>query len=360
MKHLPERILKFPLTKTEIKNLSNKDIDSLVSLDEHGLIIGYKEDFLSYKKRLSSIESEIQSLKEKLVTKGQVKLFHKIYATKKNLIDTNILEQAARHTENAYNFSINWIPGFFLSKGLGLLTGGCSVTTETGFTFFLIRSAFSSREKWLWYSRTELLSHELCHAARGPIKDKHLEEFFAYKLSSSPFRRFFGNCFQSHSDAILLLFPLFLLLVVQILNTLLFSVIPILWFWIIAFIYPVFLLVRNQFYRNCYFKARKSLLSILSNNISKSTYFLKVNRKYQDQFKKSVSRNKNRFAYILSDSILFRCNADEVIQIGRFINSPTKLKKWVEDNVKTQVRWKIIYERFIKTQICEPGTKKLH
>ena len=70
MKHLPERILKFPLTKTEIKNLSNKDIDSLVSLDEHGLIIGYKEDFLSYKKRLSSIESEIQSLKEKLVTKG--------------------------------------------------------------------------------------------------------------------------------------------------------------------------------------------------------------------------------------------------------------------------------------------------
>ena len=142
MKQFSDNLLKFPLTKTEIENLNEKDTNKLVTLDQHGLLIGYNEDILSYKKRLISIESEIQNLKEELETKGQIEIFHKIYASKNNLIDTDILTQVSQCTEKAYSFSTNWVPGFFLSKGLSLLTGGCSATTETGFTFFLIRSAF--------------------------------------------------------------------------------------------------------------------------------------------------------------------------------------------------------------------------
>ena len=316
MKNLSKNILKFPLTKTEIENLKSIDIDKLLSLDNFGLLIGYNEDIQSYKKRLLSIESDIQSLKKELATKGQIELFHKVFATENNLISTDILTEASKYTEKSYNFSINWIPGFFLSKGLGLLTGGCSATSESGFTFFLIRSSFSSKKKWLWYSRNELLSHELCHAARAPVKDRYLEEFFAYKLSSSPFRRFFGNCFQGVFDAILLLMPLFLLLAMQIINTFLFLGIPMSIFWIIAFIYPIFLLIRNQVYRNVYFKAQKSLLSAFGNN----TPF---------------------------DSILFRCNSKEISQIGRFKNSPDQLKEWIEDNAIKELRWQVIYQRFI-------------
>ena len=246
MKQFSEKTLKFPLSKTEIENLDEVDINNLVSLDKQGLLIGHNESILSYKERLLNIELEIQGLKEELETKGQIELFHKVYASNNNLIDRDILAQASELTEKAYNFSINWIPGFFLSKGLGLLTGGCSATSETGFTFFLIRAAFSNKKKWLWYSRNELLSHELSHAAREPIKDRHLEEFFAYKLSSSSFRRFFGNCFQSPFDAICLLFPLFLLLAVQSINTFFFSgILPMLIFWVIAFIYPIFLLISS-------------------------------------------------------------------------------------------------------------------
>ena len=316
MKPFSENILKFPLDKAEIESLNEKDIDKLISLDKHGLLVGHKENIQSYKKRLINIESEIQNLREELKAKGQIELFNKIYATKNDLIGTDILTQASEYTKKAYNFSINWIPGFFLSKGLGLLTGGCTATTETGFTFFLIRSAFSCKKKWLWYSRNELLSHELCHAAREPLKDRHLEEFFAYKLSSSPFRQYFGNCFQRSFDAALLLLPLFLLLAVQIINTFIFSNIPMLWFWIIAFIYPVFLLIRNQYYRNYYSKARKSLLATYDGNIP-------------------------------SDSILFRCCSEEIRQIGKLINSPVKLKGWIEDKVKIELRWRIINKRFI-------------
>jgi hypothetical protein len=320
MKRFAKNILEFPLDKTEIESLTEKDIDKLVSLDQKGLLIGYKDDILSYKKRLSNIESEIQSLKEELEIKGKIELFHKVYATKNNLISTDILTEASEYTKKVYNFSVNWIPGFYLTKGLGLLTGGCAATTETGFTFFLIRSGFSSKNKWLWYSRNELLSHELCHAAREPVKDRRLEEFFAYKLSTSPLRRYLGNCFQGTFDAILLLLPLFLLLAMQVINTFFHATIPIIIFWIIAFIYPSFLLIRNQLYRNYYFKAQKSLFSAYGNNIP-------------------------------SDSILFRCNSKETIQIGKFINSPTELKKWIEDNTRNKLRWKIITKRFIAKNV---------
>ena len=309
-------MLKFPLNKKQIEDLSEKDTDTLIALDKQGLLLGDKEDITSYKKRLLNIETEIQSLKEVLETKGKFELFNKIYATKKNFIGADIASQSSKETNTAYNFSIDWVPGFFLSKGLGWLTGGCSATSETGFTFFLIRSIFSSKKKWLWYNRNELLSHELCHAARGPIKDRHFEEFFAYKLSPSPFRRFFGNCFQRPLDAMFLLAPIFLLLTIQIINSFLFCNIPVVYFWIIAFLYPAFLVIRNQYYRNYYFKAKESLTSAFGNKIS-------------------------------FDSVLFRTNSKEIIQIGKFKNSPDKLKEWIKEKAKAELRWEVISQRFI-------------
>ena len=309
-------MLEFPLTKKQIADLTEKDLDTLIVLDQQGLLLGVTEDISTYKTRLLNIESETRVLDVELETKGQIKLFSKIYAQKNNLIPSNIMTESSKDTNAAYNFSINWAPGFFLSKGLGLLTGGCSATSKTGFTFFLIKTAFKNKKKWLWYDRNELLTHELCHTARVPIKDNHFEEFFAYKLSLSRFRRFFGNCFQTQLDAILLLAPIFLLLLMQIINSFFFCNIPMFIFWIIAFIYPLFLVLRNQYYRNHYFKAKKSL----TNAFDKKIPF---------------------------DSILFRCNSREIIQIGKLKNAPTKLKEWINEKATSKLRWKIINKRFI-------------
>ncbi len=306
----------FPLNKTEIKQLNETDLDALIELDKQGLLIGAKEDINSYKQRLLNIEKDIVSLGHELQEKGRIELFNKVYASEKDIINTEILQEAKQQTESTYNFSINWIPGFYLSKGLGFLTGGCSATTESGFTFFLIRSSFSSSKKWLWYSRNELLSHELCHSARTAINDRRLEEFFAYKLSTSKLRKYLGNCFQGTYDAILLLTPIFLLLIIQLINTFFFFNLPIWIFWIIAAVYPVFLLIRNQLYRNYYFKARKKLNATLDNK--------------------------------LVDSILFRCTSEEIIEIGKFDNNSKELMKWFKAKEEKELRWKVINKRFIK------------
>ena len=230
----------FPLNRTEIEQLNENDINPFIELDKQGLLIGSGEDINSFKQRLLNIEKDITSLKQELKKKDKIELFSKVFASEKDIINSEILDEAKHQTEKAYNFSINWIPGFYLNKGLGFLTGGCSATTESGFTFFLIRSNFSSSKKWLWYSRSELLSHELCHAARTAINDKRLEEFFAYKLSTSKLRQYLGNCFQGTYDAILLLAPIFLLLIIQLINTFFLFNLPVWIFWIIAAIYPIF------------------------------------------------------------------------------------------------------------------------
>ena len=316
MKQSSDDFLNFPMSKEEIEKLDEKDIDRLVYLDQHGLLVGNNEDISSYKKRLVEIESDIQELKQELDEKGQVEIFNKIFAKKNEFINTNILSETSESTKKTYKFSINWVPGFFLSKGLGMLAGGCAVTAENGLTLFLIRSVFSNRKKWLWYSRNELLSHELCHVAREPLQDRRLEEFFAYNLSTSSFRKYFGNCFQSPFDTLLLLFPLFLLLLAQTINTFTLYDIPMWCFWLIALTYPAFLLARNQFYRNYYFKAQKSLVKTYDNDIP-------------------------------FEPILFRCHSEEVKQIGEFANSPAKLKNWIKDKAKNELRWKVINKRFI-------------
>jgi len=310
-------VLDFPLTENEIKHLSEDSIQSLIDLDKNGLLIGSGENIQKFKQRLLSISSEINELKNELEKNDSVELFLKVRAKYNTLIDSKLFKEPSDYTSSNYNFSINWVPGFFLNKGLGFLTGGCSISSETGFSLFLIKSAFSKNIRWLWYNRNEILSHELCHIARTPINDNSYEEFFAYKLSFSKFRNYFGNCFQKPIDSILLLCPILLLLLIQIMNSFLYLNLPIYIFWILALVYPIFLLVRNQYYRNYYFKAVRSLKNAYGNSIQ-------------------------------SDSILFRCNSNEIKKISQFINTSAKLKKWIISQKDCNLKWKIIFTRFIR------------
>lgn len=80
-----------------------------------------------------------------------------------------------------------------------------------------------------------------------------------------------GNCFRAGYDAVLFLLPVLLLLSVQLINTFMEFNFPVWIFWISAFVYPVFLLIRNQIARNLYFRALKKLknLQIFENNEKK-------------------------------------------------------------------------------------------
>ncbi len=226
-------------------------------------------------------------------------------------IGTEIVAEAADKTEKLFGFRADWVPAFFPTRGLGLLWGGCTVITDSGFPVFFLRRGFRSKPKWFIYRRDELLAHELCHAVRGCLEDEPYEEHFAYMTSDSAFRRWTGNCFRREWDAIAFLIPVVLLLVAQIVVYSGLLRLPIWPFWILAFAFPVFLIARNIPDRRRFFAARSKL-------------------------------EKNGFAN--PDAAMFRMTADEIRTLARTPDS--EIQQYLENKSNTELRWQILIHRF--------------
>jgi len=248
-------------TFADIEKLSENDMEALSKLDARGLLLAPDETIESYKRRLATLRDHLMEIHSELEANGFLPLFSAIVLEKRSRIPHDILMEATEIDEKFYGFSIDWVPGFLLSKSLGFLWGGCAISfPENHLSIFLIRAVFAKRRQWLFYRRDELLAHELCHVARMPIRDRSFEEMFAYRLSPSAFRRYIGNCLQHQRDAVFFIVPFFLLLAVQTAKHLIeLPWLPILPFWILAGLYPLFLLMRNQFLRNKFFRAKRNL-----------------------------------------------------------------------------------------------------
>ena len=89
---------------------------------------------------------------------------------------------------------------------------------EDFFAIFIIRKAFKQKEKWVIYSRTELMAHELCHVAHIGFRIRNYEEIFAYQTSESLFRRMIGGMLRTTTDTYLLLASMLVMLVSQVIN----------------------------------------------------------------------------------------------------------------------------------------------
>ena len=302
----------------KIENLATgkgSEIQILKELDACGLILAPDEDCIQYKERLIKMFTAIKEFNKDLEENQKVNLFNSLELDKANRIPDDILKEAALINQKFYAFSIDWIPGFFMNKSLGLLWGGCAMTfPENNMSLFLIRGSFAKKRKWLFYKREELLSHELCHIARTPIEDIVYEEFFAYKLSPSAFRRYIGNCFRYGSDALFFIIPFFMLLGAQATQLFFLPALPIYPFWIVAGLYPAFLLVRNQIARKFYYKAEANLIKA---GLPTAQY------------------------------ILFRCSKEEIQTISAFSKDILGLKEWLGKQSNTFLHWQIIYERFM-------------
>ena len=234
-------------------------------------------------------------------------------------IGAEIIAEAAEKTEKLFGFRADWVPAFFPTRGLGLLWGGCTVITDSGFPVFFLRRGFRSNPKWFIYRRDELLSHELCHAVRGCLEDEPYEEHFAYMTSDSTFRRWSGNCFRREWDAIIFLIPVVLLLLAQIVVYTGLLNLPIWPFWIIAFAFPAFLIARNIPERRTFFAARSKL-------------------------EKAVFSNP--------DAALFRMTADEIRTLAR--TPDDQLETYLKNKSAAELRWQILIHRFQHPQTETP------
>ncbi|MFA6101527.1 MAG: hypothetical protein WCV67_01230 [Victivallaceae bacterium] len=303
------------LTPEMIDRLQEDDLQSLSELDAAGIISKPGESFPEFKNRLCSHLMSFADFNRSIAETGEFALFEDFTLHEKDRIGDEIIKEASAVTEKLYHFSINWVPGFFLSKSVGLLWGGCAIhIPEEHLTVFLIRKNFATRKRWFIYRREELLAHELCHAARSPLKDVVFEEFFAYQTAPSRIRRYLGNCFRTQLDALLFVLPVMLLLAVQLVDTFTSYRMPVWIFWIIALACPAFMLLRNQLARNFFYKARKSLLAIPG---------------------------------AIPEPILFRCTRQEIKAIAGRHRDASGLMDYIQERTSSELRWKVICNRFI-------------
>jgi hypothetical protein len=308
-------LFSFPLSKQQIQSLTINDIDSFSLLDKHGVLYGSNETFEQFKDRLINLYTDIENLYNSLKFKEHFMIHSNIRLSSANMIDISNFAVPCQITEK-YSFSINWAPGFFAEKSIGFFAGGFTIVSDTGLPIFILKSNFKGKRKWLLYSLNELLSHELCHVARSPLADNHYEEFFAYKLSPSKFRNYFGSIFHSPIDSILMLIPIFLLLIVTLINTFYNTNINETYFWIISIIYPAFLFIRNFYYKRIFKKAYKSISKLVDKTFV--------------------------------EPILFRCTAHEIKTISRYQKLHTDdLLRHFKEYAHKSIRWKIILKRFI-------------
>ena len=284
-------------------------------LDAAGVIPGVgesEEEFFSRAQRTFDVQRQLFNA---LTLNRKELIFDGIEVDLDRKVDDFLLEDSRNVTDELYGFRVEHIPGFFLSKSVGPLWGGCLIgDPDIDLAVFFLRDAFKDKEKWLFYSRTELGAHELCHSARYAINDPVLEEYFAYRTSSSKLRRYLGNCFIRDIDALLFVLPALLLPVVQFLQIMFFPQFPVWIFWIIALIYPLFLLVRNQKAHNMVRSARKVL----------------------------------KLAGVAKDfAVLFRMSSQEIKELGK-IKDTAQFEQYIKEKSDAELRWKVIAERFIR------------
>lgn len=307
----------------EINAVRSGDTAVLAALDSAGLLPAVGETPEVFADRLLHLQNAYADLTAAFVSGKIPETLNEVPINLAEQIPVEIMEEAAEQTRSLFGFSINWVPGFFLSKGLGLFWGGCTISDEQGVSVFIVRKSFSKSKRWFIYDRRELLAHELCHVARFPLEDNAYEEHFAYMTSQSRFRKYIGNCFQTEYDAFFFLIPILLLLAFQIGISFFAWPIPILPFWGIAALWPGFLLVRNARSRKTYFQAKKALEQA------------GVNR---------------------TEAVLFRCTASELHSLAKLVHLPDQVHRFARTNAERDLRWKIILTRFFQSSHIQVST----
>ena len=307
---------------TEPWSVDWDDPNAPYELDSHGLLAAPGETLESFAARIDELlriraRFDLCTGGEADSSQIEAEVGFKVGAVEP--MDAGIIAEAGDKTEKLFGFRADWVPAFFPSRGLGLLWGGCTVITESGFPVFFLRRGFRNKPKWFIYRRDELLAHELCHAVRGCLEDETYEEHFAYMTSASGFRRWCGNCFRREWDAIAFLIPVVLLLAVQIIVYSGVLNLPLWPFWVAAFAFPAFLIVRNIPERRTYFTARAKL---------------------------------ERGGFANPDAALFRMTADEIRTAAR--TPDDSLDAFLRTKSDAELRWQILLQRFQHPQTETP------
>lgn len=284
-----------------------------VELDGAGFLPRRGESAEQFFRRVETILGIHREFEAELAAAGEVGVYG-LQLRSQDRIPDEIIGEAEEVTDRLYSFRTRHVPGFFLSRDVGLLWGGCMICDpDQPLSVFLIRGAFRKRQRWLFYNRRELLAHELCHSMRQSLEEITLEEYFAYQTSPSRLRRYLGNCFIREYDAIWFVIPALLLLLAQVAQSFWLPGLPVWPFWPVALAYPAFLLIRNGISRRLVKRAAKKLAA---------------------------------FGVEKPSAVLFRLDRGEIRRIGA-MERPGEFEQYAAERKESDFRWAILCARFL-------------
>jgi len=300
-------------TEELITKAAQGDVSALVELDRRGLLLGATESCEQYAERLRRLQANIAEMDAELTEHGHFRVEGmKVDAAAR--IQPHVFDTARATTERLFGFAIDWVPGFFVNPSQSWLFGACAFYFYPDFfALFVVRKSFADREKWLIYSRRELLAHELCHIARIGFGSRIFEENFAYQTSTSGFRRVVGSVSRSPRDSQLLLGSVFLLLAASTLQVVW---LPSFWVW------PFWL----------------TLLGVLG-------FFAKRLLGCRRLFNRALG-NLSILTAEHALAMLFRCSDHEVEELAG-LRTAQQVGEWVANRVDTSVRWRVTATRFV-------------
>jgi hypothetical protein len=104
-------------------------------------------------------------------------------------------------TQELFDFSADWVKAFYSKKSLPFWQGAATWLSTP--PLIQLHPYFKKGTFFKIYNRKEVLAHEAVHAMRTPLQSSAFEEFFAYKTSSSSWRRWLGPIFRTSLEGTL-------------------------------------------------------------------------------------------------------------------------------------------------------------
>jgi len=235
------------------------------------------------------------------------------------------LKKAIEKSKKSYDIAPLWVPLFFSNHQMPFWQGGCAwifqVTDSSPRAALIqLRKAFAKSDCYLsLYNKIELLTHELSHVGRLAYEEPQFEEFFAYRLSNSSFRRRFGPVIKSSGES--------LFFVLTLITTLLMGIA------LMFFEKPEWSLFPNIF----------PLALIFASLIRLRLRHRQLNL-CQEQVNKVLGCAKKTAA------VLYRLTDKEIIAFSRF--EKNQILKYAQEQKHLSLRWKVINEAYF-TQILK-------
>ncbi len=310
-------------TEENFNLLLQKDIETFIFFDDNGLLIGPDELIEDYVKRLRILSNNITEFNKESGSKNTIELLNTRFG-KESIIPGKMFDNANDRIKTLYDITIDWVPGFFSNHKMGLLFAGYAIYSfDDFFAVFIIRAAFRDKEKWLIYSRTELIAHELCHIAHIGFNVNDYEEFFAYQTSPCLFRRLIGGALRTPTDTYMILGAVGLMFSAQMIN--------------ICFRSP---LEWHTFPMPLVSALTVSILLFIAGRYCYSLYLMnKANRNLTKLFDKQNVM-----------PILFRCSTAELKKIVQ-LNTVESMKDWMYDKKECEFRWQLILRKYRQKEL---------